>query len=309
MRVGVVRNPMSHANIGRVEAEAAPDPAAHDAVLLVQPASPAALEQDLRAFAQCGVGLLVIDGGDGTIRDVISLLPRVFGETPPLIALIPSGKTNVLAIDLGVPADWTLAQAVAAAKSDTAVIKHRSPLQVRWDDGRPSLLGFVFGLGAFVRATSLAQNVHKAGAFHSIAVAMSVLGALWGTVMGGARDQWRAGVPLCLAIDGEETRTADRFLVLATTLKRLPFNVKPFGTPREGLKFLDVDAPPKRLPGAFPALLAGKEAAWSREGYRRGDAERLRITTTQPLVVDGDVYDGFGGVTVVVAPPMRFLAG
>ncbi len=305
MRVGVVRNPMSHANIGRADSSSTPD-----AVLLVEPATTEALEQDLQAFAQCGVSLLVIDGGDGTIRDVLSLATRIFGEAMPLIALIPSGKTNVLAIDLGVATDWTLAQAMAAAKSEAAVIKHRAPLEVRWDDGRPSLSGFVFGLGAFVRATSLAQNVHKAGAFHSIAVAMSVLGALVGTVMGGKRDQWRAGVPLCLAIDGEETRTADRFIVLATTLKRLPFGVKPFGPPREGLKFLDVDAPPRGLPGAFPALLAGKDSAWSpRNGYRRGDASTLRITTEQPLVVDGDVYDGGCGVTVTLAPTLRFLAG
>ena len=305
MRVGVVRNPMSHANIGRADSSSTPD-----AVLLVEPATTEALEQDLQAFAQCGVSLLVIDGGDGTIRDVLSLATRIFGEAMPLIALIPSGKTNVLAIDLGVATDWTLAQAMAAAKSEAAVIKHRAPLEVRWDDGRPSLSGFVFGLGAFVRATSLAQNVHKAGAFHSIAVAMSVLGALVGTVMGGKRDQWRAGVPLCLAIDGEETRTADRFIVLATTLKRLPFGVKPFGPPREGLKFLDVDAPPRGLPGAFPALLAGKDSAWSpRNGYRRGDASTLRITTEQPLVVDGDVYDGGCGVTVTLAPMLRFLAG
>ena len=304
MRVGVVRNPMSHANIGRADSLTTPD-----AVLLVEPATTEALEQDLQAFAACGVSLLVIDGGDGTIRDVLSLASRAFGENMPLIALIPSGKTNVLAIDLGVPTGWTLAQAMAAARSETAVIKHRAPLDVRWDDGRPCLRGFVFGLGAFVRATSLAQNVHKAGAFHSIAVAMSVLGALVGTVMGGKRDQWRAGVPLCLAIDGEETRTADRFIVLATTLKRLPFGVKPFGPPREGLKFLDVDAPPRGLPGAFPALLAGKDSAWTpRNGYRRGDASKLRITTAQPLVVDGDVYDGGCGVTVTLAPTLRFLA-
>jgi diacylglycerol kinase (ATP) len=305
MRVGVVRNPKSHANIGRADdGESTPD-----AVLLVEPSTPEALEQDLQAFAQCGVNLLVIDGGDGTIRDVLSRAAPIFGSAMPLIALIPSGKTNVLAIDLGVPRDWTLAKALAAARSESAVIKHRAPLEVRWDDGRPSLLGFVFGLGAFVRATSLAHNVHKLGAFHSISVGMSVLGALVGTVMGGKRDQWRAGVPLCLAIDGQEKRTADRFLVLATTLKRLPLGVEPFGPPREGLKFLDVDAPPRRLPGAFPALLAGKESAWSpRHGYRRGDAETLRITTDQPLVVDGDVYDGSGGLTVVLGSTLRFVA-
>ena len=306
MRIGVVRNPRSHANIGRAEDLATPTP---DAVLLVEPATPEALEQDLHAFAQCGVSLLVIDGGDGTIRDVLSLLPRAFGDSPPLIALLPSGKTNVLAIDLGVPRGWRLEDAILAARSDKAVIKHRAPLEVRWDDGRPSLRGFVFGLGAFVRATSLAQDVHKLGAFHSISVAMSVLGALVGTVMGGKRDQWRAGVPMCLAVDGQETRTADRFLVLATTLKRLPFNLKPFGAPREGMKFLEVDAPPRRLPGAFPALLKGRDSAWqARYGYRRGDAERLRITTDQPLVVDGDVYDGGCGLTVALAPTLRFLA-
>ena len=304
MRIGVVRNPRSHANIGRAEETSTPD-----AVLLVEPATPEALEQDLEAFAQCGVGLLVIDGGDGTIRDVLSLAPRVFGDAMPLIALIPSGKTNGLAIDLGVPRDWTLEDAIAAARSGNAVIKLRAPLEVRWDDGRPPLRGFVFGLGAFVRATSLAQNVHKLGAFHSISVAMSVLGALIGTVMGGARDEWRAGVPLCLAVDDQDKRTADRFIVLATTLKRLPFNLKPFGPPREGMKYLEVDAPPRRLPGAFPALLKGRDAAWQEQyGYRRGDAERLRITTDQPLVVDGDVYDGGCGLTVALAPTLRFLA-
>ena len=304
MRVGVVRNPRSHANIGRAEGAETPD-----AVLLVEPATREALVQDLKAFAQCGVELLVIDGGDGTIRDVLSLLPETFGDAPPLLALLPSGKTNVLAIDLGVPRDRTLSQAITAARSGQAVIKTRAPLVVHWDDGRPSLYGFVFGLGAFVRVTSMSKKVNSLGAFHSLSVALTLAGGVIGTLMGGARDRWRAGVPLCMAIDGEETRTADRFVVMATTLKRLPLGLKPFGPPREGLKFLDVDAPPKRLPGALPALLSGRDAAWLPGlGYRRGDARSIRITTDQPLVVDGEVYDGAGGVTVVLAPSLRFLA-
>jgi diacylglycerol kinase (ATP) len=116
MRVGVVRNPMSHANIGRSEPDGPGE--TPDAVLLVEPATPEALEEDLQAFAQCGVKMLVIDGGDGTIRDVLSRAATIFGEAMPLVALIPSGKTNVLAIDLGVPRDWTLAKALAAARSN-----------------------------------------------------------------------------------------------------------------------------------------------------------------------------------------------
>ena len=66
-------------------------------------------------LARDGLDLLVIDGGDGTVRDVISLLPHTFGEAPPLLAVLPSGKTNVLAIDLGTPGAWRLEQALAAA--------------------------------------------------------------------------------------------------------------------------------------------------------------------------------------------------
>ncbi len=308
MRVGVVRNPMSHANIGRSEPDTA-DASTTDAVLLVEPATPEALEQDLQAFAQCGVKMLVIDGGDGTIRDVLSRAATIFGDAMPLIALIPSGKTNVLAIDLGVPRDWTLAKALAAAKSDQAVIKHRAPLEVRWDDGRPSLRGFVFGLGAFVRATSLAQTVHKTGRLPQH--------------RGGDE---RAGRPGRHG-DGRQARpVAGRRAAVPGHRRR----GDPHGRPLHGAGH-HAQAPAVRgqavrsaargdeVPGRrcaaapsagrLPALLAGKESAWSgRHGYRRGDASRLRITTEQPLVVDGDVYDGAGGVTVVLAPPLRFLA-
>jgi diacylglycerol kinase (ATP) len=90
---------------------------------------------------------------------------------------------------------------------------------------------------------------------------MSVLGALVGTVMGGKRDQWRAGVPLCLAIDGEETRTADRFLVLATTLKRLPLGVKAVRPAARG-----PEVPRRRR--AAPAAAGRVSGPAGRQGFR-----------------------------------------
>ena len=304
MKVGVVHNPRSHANMGRSAAYWAPDD-----VMLVRPATREALEIDLRAFAARGVQLLVIDGGDGTIRDVLSLLPRAFGETPPLIAILPSGKTNVLAIDLGVPRGWTLKAALIVARSPQAVIKYRAPLEVAWDDGRPTLRGFVFGLGAFVRATRMSKSVNRLGVFQGLSVALTVAGAAAGALMGGARDHWRAGVPLSLTIDGQLAPAGLRFLLMATTLKRLPLGLKPFGPPREGLKALDVDAPPRRLLAALVTLLSGRDPAWlPRLGYRRGDARRLHVQTSEAFVLDGEVYDGAGGMTVSLGPGLRFLA-
>jgi hypothetical protein len=75
------------------------------------------------------------------------------------------------------------------------------------------------------------------------------------------------------------------------------------------LKVLDVIAPPRRLLAALAILLGGRDAAWlGRSGYRRGDARSLRVQTDEPFVLDGEIYDGGGGLTVTLAPSLRFLA-
>lgn len=301
MKVGVVRNLRSHAHLGRAPGER-PD------VLWAEPDSMDDLAMHLRDFAAAGVELLIVDGGDGTVRDVISRLD-VFA-TPPLIAVLPAGKTNVLALDLRCPPAWTVDQVIASAHSGEPWIKQRSPLEVVFDDGRPTLRGFVIGFGAYEQATSLSKSVNRLGAFQSLSVALTLIGAVLGTLAGATRGRWRAGVALSLGVDGEAQRTGMRFLMLATTLKRLPLGIKLFGRPRYGLKYLDIDAPPRRLLRALPVLLSGRGAKRLRaRGYRRGDACALRIDTQEPFVLDGEVFDTKGAVTVQAAAPLRFMAG
>ncbi len=302
-RIGVVRNPKSHGN--RVHPPGPPP----EGVQLVEPFGREALRKDLEAFAREGLDLLVIDGGDGTVRDVISLLPHTFGETLPLLAVLPSGKTNVLAIDLGTPDDWRLEEALIAARQAEPRIKERPPLRISWADGRPCLQGFFFGVGAMVKATSLAQRAHKVGFFHNLAVAVTILSATLGAVFGGEKDEWREGVPAKLSFDGEAQPGDERFAIVATALKRLPFGLKPFGAPREGLKILDVDAPPRRLLKALPLVLSGKaEPQLEGMGYRRRDPSQIGLGGGAPFVLDGEVFEG-GELTIGLGPSLRFLVG
>ncbi len=302
-RIGVVRNPQSHGNRIRP-----PEPAP-EGVRLVEPIGRQALRDALDDFARYGLDLLIIDGGDGTIRDVISLLPHTFGEAPPLLAVLPSGKTNVLAIDLGVPEVWRLEDALLAARRESPTIKSRPPLRVSWADDRPCLQGFFFGVGAPVKATNLAQRVHKVGFFHNIAVAMTLATAALGALFGGARDEWREGVPARLVLDGEVQAEGNRFAVIATALKRLPFGLKPFGVPREGLKLLDVNAPPRRLHKALPLVLSGRVIPVLESlGYRRRDPNDVRLSGGAPFVLDGEVFEG-GDLTIRLGPALRFLVG
>jgi len=263
------------------------------------------LAADLARFVAEGVELLVIDGGDGTVREVLSALPAAFGEAP-LLSVIPSGKTNILAFDLGVRRSWTLAAARAASGKVKPKVRVRAPLQVN-RDGQPPLQGFVFGAAGLVRATALAAGVHRVGVFQNAAVGLTLAGAVAQFAAENARGAWRRGAPLTLAVDDGPARPGPRLITMATTLHRLPFALRPFGPARPGLKYLDVQAPPQRLAQALPALLWTRRDRWlERHGYRRGDAASLRLTLDSPFVLDGEVYPG-GDLTVTEAPPLRFL--
>lgn len=303
MRAGVIRNPQSHAN--RREGEVA---APRADVLFAQPDASHSVAAEVKRFAEAGCELVVIDGGDGTVREVLSALPAAYGDKPPLLSVIASGKTNVLAFDLGVRGSWTLDTALAAAGQTDARIRLRSPLQVaREGSDEPPLIGFVFGCAAMVRQDALASSLHRAHVFHNLSVALTLAGAVGQVMAGGDDSPWRMGEHVTLSVDDAPARAGPRLLTMATTLQRLPFRMRPFGPPRHGLKYLDADAPPRHLARAVPKVLWGRGEGWlNKNGYRRGDARKLRVVLEGSMFLDGEVYPG-GDLTVTEGPRLRFL--
>jgi hypothetical protein len=302
MRPGVVRNPRSHANRRGDRAPLAGVPWA-------EPATPAALAEDLKRFAEGGVNLVIVDGGDGTVREVLSAIPAVYGAAHPVIAVLASGKTNILALDLGAGRGWTLDAVLRRAREEPPRLMGRPPLEVVWaDQAQPAVRGFILGVGAFARATQMSQQVNRMGAYHGLSVGLTLAAAAAGALFGGDRDGWRKGVPAIAALDDEPPLAGDRFALMATTLKRLPFGLKPFGPPHDGMKVLDVDAPPRGLAMALPLVLAGRgDRRLARRGYRRRDAQQLALDVAEGVVIDGERFPG-GEIVVRRGAPVQFLA-
>lgn len=298
-RVGLIWNQKSHRNQG---AGRAPLP---DDVLDIVPEEPAQLFAGLRRFAAEGVDLVVIDGGDGTVREVLTRLPEAYGGRIPRLAVLPNGKTNALALDIGAPLGTTLEQILASVEAGRP-LKRRHCLEiVRPGQTTPERRGFLFGLGAFVRATELAQRHHGLGFFDSAAVAVTLVTAAARTLLGGPSDPWRRGEPVTLSFAPDGPPMC--FLLLASTLKRLPLGLKPFGTPREGLKVLSVAAPPRRLVPALPTLLRGRDAPWLvKSGYRRDDLAGFDASFPGDFVLDGEIYDG-GQLSLRRGPELEFV--
>jgi hypothetical protein len=167
--VGLIRNPHSHGNEGTpVNPEELPG------VLIASPSRRSELPEILASFAEQGVDYIAINGGDGTVRDVLTCGAGAFGESWPALIIMPSGKTNALAHDLGIAPQWTLAEAMDAARRDSAVI--RRPLVVAQRDNESAQVrGFVLGAGAYTPAISLGQDAHDFGAFNAAAVGVTVV--------------------------------------------------------------------------------------------------------------------------------------
>lgn len=309
-RIGVIRNPRSRHNVEK-PSSATPE----SGIKLALPDGREAVEPALEELTRDGLDLLVIDGGDGTVRDVLTLGWPVFRKEWPVLAVLPKGKTNALALDLGLPGDWRLPDALAAY--DRGKRCQRQPLIVRSLD-RPELpviAGFIFGAGAFTHAIEEAQGAHKVGMFNALAIAATTVSGVAQSIFAGNGNPWRKGSPMEITLD-PDGRTAPRSrhgdpayrnFVLSTTLAKLPMGVKPYGPERLGLKLGIMDLPLRRLLASFPYILTGRLPAWlPGAGYHVHDVPGFTIEVGDPFIVDGEPFPP-GRYHVATGAPLTFV--
>jgi hypothetical protein len=329
--VGVIYNPRSHGNQG-ADFDCGICPQVH----IAQPGDRSQLPDALSEFASRGIDLLVINGGDGTVRDVLTCGAGIFGDDWPAIAVLPKGKTNALTVDLGVPGDWTLQAAIEAFDAGRRV--HRRPIavaplgtrsvsgqalgeQVSGDqalDEQASarVLGFILGAGAFTTATKAGQSAHRLGAFNSVAVGVT---AAWGLVQwlfASRGNPWRRGARMTIklgasAAELEHSGLGDpdwRQLLFASTLETLPAGLKPFGHLRQGLKLVVLDQITRRSALAIPAVLKGWLPANLRDrGIHQITATHFALDIDDQFILDGEAFPA-GEYRIGQGPELQFVA-
>jgi diacylglycerol kinase (ATP) len=308
--VGIVRNPRSYRNKG------------HDAeladcsnILIETPRTRDDLHECLAGFAERGIDYLVVDGGDGTVRDVLSSGEQIFGAQWPRLIILPKGKTNALTIDLGLPDGWSLADALAAAQNGK--IEHRRPLRITGAGGQGGCaMGFVMGSGVFTLATEAGQAAHRRGAFNGLAVALSVLAVIFQALFGRRGNVWRSCTPMRIVdrATGREVphggigNPDERFIAVATTFERFPVGARPFGRDAApGLKLAVIDYPVRRLLARLPAILFGGSMSGpgSRAGHRF-EGGPYTIDLGGAFILDGEAFPA-GRYLVEEGPPLAFV--
>lgn len=308
--VGIIRNPRSHRNKGH-----APEMEDCSNILTETPRTRPELYRVLEGFARRSVDYLVVDGGDGTVRDVLTCGAEIFGDEWPTLMVLPKGKTNALAIDIGLPTHWSLAEALAAAHKGNTV--SRRPLRVSSQDGASGqIMGFILGTGAFALATEAGQEAHRRGAFNSFAVGLSVLWAMIQTLFGRAGNPWRSSTPMRL-IDRHTGRDLsymgegnpnERFMAVATTFEKFPLGAKPFGRDvAPGMKLGVIDSPVRWIIALLPAILFGLNGRFlERRGAHRLSASAVDLELGGSFILDGEAFPA-GDYVLEEGPQLTFV--
>ncbi len=315
IRLGVIRNPNSQRNRLLKPAAAAPLPFGAE-VIETEPGSIDHLPEVLADFARRGIAHIVVDGGDGTLREVMTALMPAYGQNLPTVTLFSSGNANLTSADVGSaghgPAAMSaLLQSLATPGAGRRV--RRRPIEVRWPDGSHApVLGFFVGAAGFYRGWKLAVGgVRDRGYLHGAGVSIALAAAAWQTLTGGRKNEWQVGMPMDVSIDKGPAAEGHRFLFMTTSLHRLFGNLWPFfDHGQQTLRWLDIDAHPPRFARALPALLRGKPKPWMRDSgaYRSGGADHIELRLESPLVIDGEAFTpgAYGIVELCSGPEIEF---
>src|SRR6478752_3468921 len=109
----------------------------------------------LKTISRVRPKVLAINGGDGTVQAALTELYNGghFGDQPPPVAVLPSGKTNLIALDLGARGDpiETLERLIELARADDlgryTVARELIALRRAGEEERPVIGMFLGGAG------------------------------------------------------------------------------------------------------------------------------------------------------------------
>lgn len=308
-KIGIITNPLSHRNkSGGADVLAAIDGAPD--VLHATLSSIDEVPAILADFAAKEVGIVVPNGGDGT---VVAVLTGLFEggpmQPPPRIAVLPRGLTNMIADDVGLrgAGGAGLARLLQARANDQVdrLVVNRALIRMEGAKGHPAQVGLFFGAAGLTRAILACRGViQRRGLGAQIAgglllariLAKSALGM---KAEGGVFD----GDQIHLAADDDPPQDGAYLMLLVTTLDRMLFRSRPFWGKRPApLRYTAVRYPPHGLLRAiWPLMYGGDDRRLPNDDYISENAQTIRLTMSCPFTLDGEMFEPEPGRPVILS--------
>ena len=264
--------------------------------------------------------VLAINGGDGTVQAALTELYNGghFEGEPPPVAVLPSGKTNLIAIDLGAKGDpiEALERLIEVAQGDLEpYVVARELIALRRgheQEERPVIGMFLGGAGLAETMLYCRDKIYPLGLPNGVAhiiTAMAFLAKLFTRAKASFLPP--DTMPLDVSMREEEERISGRFSLFAvTTLEKLLLSFE-IGEKREGtLKLLAIEERPSSLIGALAASIGGKLGHAQVRGVHFKEADRITIESERSdVILDGETFRAESGrpIHLRLAQPLSFV--
>ena len=318
VRIALLSNPKSTGNLAQLPKirEYCAD---HPDVFHYEVEHASQIGEAIRSIARVRPKVLAINGGDGTVQAALTELTNGahFGDTPPPVAVLPSGKTNLIALDLGARGDpvEALERLIELARTDDLApyTVARELIALRHgEDDKPVIGMFLGGAGLADTMLYCRDKIYPLGLPNGVAHALTALAAAAKQIL-----RLKASFlppdskPVSVSLSEQQDPITGRFSVLAvTTLEKLLLATD-FGAHRAGtLKLLAIEAQPETVIGAVFARILGRLGREKVRGVHFEEANEITIEgESSNLILDGETFRAEPGRPVRLRPaqPLSFV--
>ncbi len=229
--------------------------------------------------------VIAINGGDGTVQAALTELYSgghyPVGEEPP-VAVLPNGKTNLIALDLGADGDPldALKQVVGLARGRFAEhVVERELIALHSGDGNRPVLGmFLGGAGLAGAILHCRHKIYPLGLPNGLAHAIAAVVAILSILLGLHGRMFPPAVrPMTLSLRKAGSLSGRFSLLIVTTLDKLLLNAETVSGERSGrMKMLAVDHDSGSLFRLIKTALFGKLGEHQVRGLHFEQGDELR---------------------------------
>ncbi len=276
--------------------------------------------QALKQIAKVRPRVLVINGGDGTVQAALTELHHGghFGASPPPVAVLPNGKTNLIAHDLGAAGDpiEALERVLDLVRTDLVphiVSRELIALTDGKGGGRPVLGMFLGGAGLADTILYCRHKIYPLGlpnwAAHGLTFLLGLVSVIVGRRSRLLPAKW---APIKVSVTRKGALQGRFAFVMVTTLERLLLNSSLSGAgPRPGaMQLIVIERSLVSILGAFIAAIRGRLGRGRIRGVHLERGDEIRIEGRHSSVIlDGEMFEANDDEPIVLRPtaPVPFL--
>ena len=316
-RIALISNPKSTGNLAqlpRIRAFCAD----HPNIFHYEVERADQIGEAIKTIALIEPAVLAINGGDGTVQAVLTELHNGahFGDLAPPVAVLPSGKTNLIALDLGADGDpvKALERLMEIARADLAphlVARELIALSGGETGIKPVIGMFLGGAGLADIMLYCRERVYPLGLPNSVSHFITALAVILRQVI-GIRASFLPPEPAPLSVSVHRGGAINgRFAFLfVTTLEKLLLSGEVSSNGKGPLKFVAVEQKPVSMLRAFGASLVGRLGRIKLDGVHVEEADEISIEgESSRVILDGETFRAGPGKPILLRPaqPLSFV--